>query len=151
MFRQWSNDRLWKVKCAMIHPLILIFISVWLMLSKVTAANKFTKIADDLFYLQPHALSGSCLHIIETSCWRFRQQPTAITHFGFAYSWTWKCVLRKYYCINVNGTTCPMLCHDITTNSLFDEYYYIMAGCAFVVAKEVVIMETVVFWHCDDG
>ena len=26
-----------------------------------------------------------------------------------------------------------------------------MAGCAFVVAKEVFIMETVVFWHCDDG
>ena len=26
-----------------------------------------------------------------------------------------------------------------------------MAGHAFVVAKEVFIMETVVFWHCDDG
>ena len=28
---------------------------------------------------------------------------------------------------------------------------YIMAGRAFVVAKEVFIMETVVFWHCDNG
>ena len=26
-----------------------------------------------------------------------------------------------------------------------------MAGRAFVVAKEVYIMETVVFWHCDNG
>ena len=26
-----------------------------------------------------------------------------------------------------------------------------MAGRAFVVAKEVFIMETVVFWHCDNG
>ena len=26
-----------------------------------------------------------------------------------------------------------------------------MAGCALVVAKEVFIMETVVFWHCDKG
>ena len=26
-----------------------------------------------------------------------------------------------------------------------------MAGRAFVVAKEVCIMETVVFWHCDNG
>ena len=25
---------------------------------------------------------------------------------------------------------------------------YIMAGCAFVVAKEVFIMQTVVFLHC---
>ena len=29
--------------------------------------------------------------------------------------------------------------------------YYIMAGRAFVVAKEDFIMETVVFWHCDNG
>ena len=29
--------------------------------------------------------------------------------------------------------------------------YYIMAGRAFVVAKEVFIVETVVFWHCDKG
>ena len=29
--------------------------------------------------------------------------------------------------------------------------HYIMAGRAFVVAKEVFIMETVVFWHCDNG
>ena len=29
--------------------------------------------------------------------------------------------------------------------------YYVMAGRAFVVAKEVFIMETVVFWHCDNG
>ena len=28
---------------------------------------------------------------------------------------------------------------------------YIMAGHAFVVAKEDFIMETVVFWHCDNG
>ena len=26
-----------------------------------------------------------------------------------------------------------------------------MAGRAFVVAKKVFIMETVVFWHCDNG
>ena len=26
-----------------------------------------------------------------------------------------------------------------------------MAGRAFVVVKEVFIMNTVVFWHCDDG
>ena len=30
-------------------------------------------------------------------------------------------------------------------------FYYIMAGRAFVVANEVFIMETVVFWHCDNG
>ena len=30
-------------------------------------------------------------------------------------------------------------------------HYYIMAGRAFVVAKEDFIMETVVFWHCDNG
>ena len=29
--------------------------------------------------------------------------------------------------------------------------HYIMAGRAFVVAKEVFIIETVVFWHWDDG
>ena len=29
--------------------------------------------------------------------------------------------------------------------------YYIMAGRAFVVAKKVFIMETVVFWHYDNG
>ena len=29
--------------------------------------------------------------------------------------------------------------------------HYIMAGRAFVVANEVFIMETVVFWHCDNG
>ena len=28
---------------------------------------------------------------------------------------------------------------------------YIMAGCAFVDAKEVFIIETAVFWHWDDG
>ena len=28
---------------------------------------------------------------------------------------------------------------------------YIMAGRAFVAAKGVFIMETVVFWHCDNG
>ena len=26
-----------------------------------------------------------------------------------------------------------------------------VAGHVFVVAKEVFIMETVVFWHCDNG
>ena len=30
-------------------------------------------------------------------------------------------------------------------------YDYIMAGRAFVVDKEVFIMEMVVFWHCDNG
>ena len=29
--------------------------------------------------------------------------------------------------------------------------YYIMAGRAFVAAKEVFIMETIVFWHCDNS
>ena len=29
--------------------------------------------------------------------------------------------------------------------------YYIMTGRAFVVAKKVIIMATVVFWHCDNG
>ena len=29
--------------------------------------------------------------------------------------------------------------------------YYIMDGRAFVVAKEAFIMETVVFWYCDNG
>ena len=29
--------------------------------------------------------------------------------------------------------------------------YHIMAGSAFVVAKKVFIMETIVFWHCDNG
>ena len=29
--------------------------------------------------------------------------------------------------------------------------YYIIAGRAFVVAMEVFIMETAVFWHCDNG
>ena len=28
---------------------------------------------------------------------------------------------------------------------------YKMAGRAYVVAKEVFIMEMVVFWHCDNG
>ena len=28
---------------------------------------------------------------------------------------------------------------------------YIVAGPAFVIAKEVFIVETVVFWHCDKG
>ena len=34
--------------------------------------------------------------------------------------------------------------HEISTD-------YIMAGRAFVVANEVLNMETVVFWHCDNG
>ena len=29
--------------------------------------------------------------------------------------------------------------------------FYIMAGRALAVANEVFIMETVVFWDCDDG
>ena len=29
--------------------------------------------------------------------------------------------------------------------------YHIMAGRAFVVAKEVFTMKTVVFWRCDNG
>ena len=28
---------------------------------------------------------------------------------------------------------------------------YMIAGRAFVVAKEVFVMETVVFWQCDNG
>ena len=43
---------------------------------------------------------------------------------------------------------------DVSFDLCLNEWlskHYIMAGRAFVVAKEVFIMETVVFWHCDNG
>ena len=37
------------------------------------------------------------------------------------------------------------------TDRAIKGFYCIMAGRAFVVAKEIFIMETAVFWHCDNG
>ena len=41
---------------------------------------------------------------------------------------------------------CVIAAHNSTS-----QWFYIMAGRAFVAAKEVFIMETVVFCHCDNG
>ena len=43
----------------------------------------------------------------------------------------------------------PLTMTNITLTMSTTVTYYIMAGRAFVVAKEAFIMETVVFCHCD--
>ena len=57
------------------------------------------------------------------------------------------CDIELSLTVHIRHITSPRCLHSV---SVVIVQYHIMAGRAFVVPKEVLIMETAVFWDCDN-